>query len=159
MKNLQILKNIFPNEEDRFYSGRLNITTEIVRDSKSVYDKISEFKGTGWVCSTHSNEIIRIKPNETFENYNFWPIKAEVVNDESSLHIIRTNNEWKLTTITMEKIENEDDSIIIKSRLRSRTDKNEYLIYETCWTADNTDGYKELRPNSFRFVGFEKGGE
>src|SRR5690625_3579809 len=147
-----ILKQLELLDENRIRRGALKAKSEQITSATEVLEHLASFNGTGWYCGTDNPEI-RILPSDPLptENESF-PIAAEIVNGEQSLHLARSETGWEITILTRTE-SNGNDSFLVRNRLLARNNAG-FLHYEVLWTPQKIDEQTELRPQLFRFLGF-----
>ncbi len=162
MSNLiDILKRTIPGTP-AISSGRLERQSRIFEKATEALSEFIRFGGEGWLCIAEKPEILRFTPGNPLLGSvveNSFPISGEAAFESKSIHLARGDSGWAVTEITRYASQ-EDDDLIVRTKFRNRTDRNEVLAYETYWKAinvDESDGedQEELRPHCFRFVGFD----
>lgn len=116
---------------------------------------LREFGGEGWLCATDSNVIRRFNQSKPLPilPVDAWPITAEAAKGESSLHILRVADCWKIALIKRHPGDERAHEVLIAHSFRAR-DGQGTLCYEVAWKLDLVNGLSELHPYAYRFLGF-----
>jgi len=138
-------------------SGRLAVECETLHDVGKVLERIREFGGQGWLCTTDSRAIVRFSGESGLEGVAGYPICGESFDGKRSLHVQKCGGGWSLAVFSREAAQAETDVVALET-LAAR-DGGGDLRYETYWCMQDTFGNSEVRPLCFRFIGFGKKGE
>jgi hypothetical protein len=143
-------------------SGEIDGTSLIISDLKEFRTSAEaikwfrDFGGEGWFCATDSKEIRRFSVNSPLRPISpeAWPIAAESAKNDMSLHLLRTAEGWKLTTLKRVPADGDSSIVLLTHTLKAKDGQGD-LCYEVAWKPDDVAGLNELHPYAFRFVGFK----
>lgn len=148
-----ILENIDLSDKPIVRIGGLVVDSETLATPAEVLERLKSFGGTGWYCGTDQSDIRILTQDSLPAGNESYPISAELVNGDSSLHLSRSSIGWEVTTIC--KGETQDSSVLVEKRLLARNNLGEFL-YEVLWAPYDHLGQIELRPKLCRFIGITK---
>ena len=133
--------------------GSLAVAIELLSSAGEVIGRLRDFAGDGWLCATDDVQIRRFTPTSPLPTLSesAWPISAEAVKGETSLHFSRSGDGWQLATITRQPAVR-DDELLLTQKLHARDCKSD-LCYEVAWRTTDVAGLNELRPCAYRFTG------
>ena len=153
MNTLELLQKLAPDAAGGWAPGRLVVETEIVPKSEDACRRFLDFGGEGWLCLAGSKDIIRFTAGSPAAADAGWPLCGESANGAHSLHLQRVGEGWSLTTLT-ESTSGDPDELMCSATLQARDGKGN-LCYRVCWRRQSVHGQDEIRPDTFRFTGFD----
>lgn len=147
---------VFGDEKMQPRNGRLVLSTEVLEDADSAMERLRDVSGEGWLCTVDSEKILRFSPQKPLEDgVGSWPLHAEVAQGNTSLHLVAGERGFNVTTIRREDEGAEIQDILLPARFKARDGQGD-LLYEVFWSPVDADGFSELRPKAYRFLGFDK---
>lgn len=147
-----LFANLSFSKKKNIRSGTLLAKSETLTSAVEVLERLATFDGSGWYCGTDDEEIRILSKDSLPSGEKSYPICAELVDGDQSLHLSRSETGWEIALLKRAESEQED-SVLVENQLLARKNRG-YLRYEVLWSPQKVGSQIELRPQLYRFLGF-----